>query len=134
MVSVAESSDRADVQLLVNKINEAWLKGRPQDLQEYFHPEIVIKGPGFEEMARGREACVRSYEDFTRQAKVREFKVSAVAVDLCSNTAVATCPWEITYEMKGQVYHESGQDLFVFTRNEGRWQVIWRAVLTSPPK
>ncbi len=63
---------------------------------------------------------------------MREFKESDPDIDLWGNTAVATYSWEITYEMNGQNYHESGQDLFVLTRDEDGWRAVWWAILPSP--
>jgi hypothetical protein len=76
---------------------------------------------------------VKSYEDFVQKSLVRNFKASEPEIDLWDSVAVASSPWTITYEMKGQVYQELGRDLFVLTRVDGRWPVIWRTVLLSPP-
>lgn len=131
MASRAERDAQKEIRLLLSKISEAWLKGRPEELNECFHNDMGIKGPGFQEMGRGKEVCVKSYEDFIRQATVREFKGSDPVIDLWESTAVATFSWEIVYEMSGQDYHESGHDLLVLTRDEGRWQAVWRAILPS---
>jgi hypothetical protein len=132
MVSPAEGDSRKEVQDLINRINEAWLGGRTGELNEYFHNDMVIRGPDLTELARGRETCVKSYEDFVQKSLVRNFKASEPEVDLWDSLAVATSSWAITYELQGQTYQELGRDLFVLTRAGGRWLVIWRAVLLSP--
>jgi len=132
MVSPAEGDSRKEVQDLINRINEAWLGGRTGELNEYFHNDMVIRGPDLTELARGRETCVKSYEDFVQKSQVRNFKASEAEVDFWDNSAVATYSWEISYEMQGKAYQELGRDLFVLTRSGGRWQVIWRAALLSP--
>ena len=114
------------------RINEAWLGGRTGELNEYFHNDMVIRGPDLTELARGRETCVKSYEDFVQKSLVRNFKASEPEVDLWDSLAAATSSWAITYEMQGQAYQELGRDLFVLTRAGRRWLVIWRAVLLSP--
>jgi hypothetical protein len=136
MPSGEETNDRDEIRLLLGKINDAWLKGIPDELPrvlgECFHDDMVVKGPDFQEAGRGKEACIRSYEDFLRQATVRECRLSEAAIDLSGNAAVATYSWEMTYGLGGQDYHESGHDLFVFTREDGKWLAVWRAVLVSP--
>jgi hypothetical protein len=134
MVSPAKENPQEEIQDLISKINQAWLGGRIGELHEYFHNDMVIRGPDFTKLARGRGACVKSYEDFIQKSLVRNFKASEPKVDVWDNSAVATCSWEITYEMQGQAYQEFGRDLFVLTRSGGRWQVIWRAVLLSPTR
>ena len=132
MVSPAEGDSRKEVHALINRINEAWLGGRTGELNEYFHNDMVIRGPDLTELARGRETCVKSYEDFVQKSLVRNFKASEPEVDLWDSLAVATYSWAITYEMQGKAYQEFGRDLFVLTRAGTRWLVIWRAILLSP--
>lgn len=131
MASASEQNDREEIRALVRKINEAWLAGRSDVLNQSFADDVVVRGPGFEVLGRGREACVKSYEDFIRQATVSEFKTLDPAIDLWGSTAVATSSWEIAYQMNGRDYHEFGHDLFVFAREDGRWWVVWRAVLPA---
>jgi hypothetical protein len=73
MASTAQANDHDEVRLLLGRINDAWLKGRPEDLasalNDCFHNDIVIKGPDFQELGRSKELCVKSYEDFLRQAR-----------------------------------------------------------------
>jgi hypothetical protein len=132
MVSKANGNSREEIQDLISRINEAWLSGRAGELKDYFHDDMVIRGPDLTELARGRQSCVKSYEDFVQKALVRNFKASQPEVDLGEDLAVATFSWEISYEMQGQAHQEVGHDLYVFTRVGAQWQVIWRAVLLSP--
>jgi hypothetical protein len=64
-----------EIRRLLERINDAWLKGRPERivpaLSECFHEEVVMRGPGLAEVGRGREICAKSYEDFVRSAIVR---------------------------------------------------------------
>lgn len=129
MVVLAKGNPRQEIQDLIRRINEAWLGGRTGELNEYFHDEMVIRGPDLIAHARGRQSCVKSYEDFVQKSQVRNFKASEAEVDLYDSLAVATCSWEISYEMQGQAHQEAGRDLFVLTCASGQWQVIWRAVL-----
>jgi ketosteroid isomerase-like protein len=128
----AEQLDQEQIRSLLSRINEAWLKGHTERLNEYFHDDVVVKGPDLQEMARGREACVKSYADFMRMAKVKEFQAFEPVIDLFGNVAVVTGPWKISYRMNDRDYHESGRDLLVLIREVGEWRVVWRAVLSSP--
>jgi len=121
---------RQEIQLLLRKINDAWLKGRPEDiphaLSACFHPDICIKGPGFQQLAKGRDACVQSYQEFLQQAAIKACTLSDPEVDVYGDTAVATFKWDMTYVLNGQEYRESGHDLFVLSRLDGQWLASWR--------
>jgi len=133
MANEQQVDEREEIRMLLGKISAAWRQGRLEELAEYFHDDMVIRGPELKEMGKGRDVCVGSYKDFLSQAKVQELKESDAEIDVWGTTAVASYAWEMQYEMGGESYHESGRDLFVFTRQEGEWLAVWRAVLVSPP-
>jgi uncharacterized protein (TIGR02246 family) len=133
MVPSAVPTEQEPIRQLVKRINQAWMQGRLEELNECFHENMVIVGPGFQAMGQGREACVRSYQEFLAAAVVHEYHEGEPAIDLWADTAVAVYGWEIVYEIKGQRSRESGQDLFVFARENGVWRAAWRAMLPSTP-
>src|SRR5579863_8753649 len=121
MADQKATKDGAEIQAILGRITAAWREGRVDELCQYFHPDVIVRGPGFELVARGRDACVNSYADFIRQAVVREFNAGEPSVDVMGQAAVAICPWEIAYEMQGQSYRESGHDVFILTLANGAW-------------
>jgi Domain of unknown function (DUF4440) len=131
-VPATGTDDRQAVTQLLRRINDAWLKGNPDDiertLEACFHDDIVIKSPRFEPLAKGKRACIASYVDFIRQAEIHDYRLDDPAIDLYGATAVATYLWEINYALDGVDYRESGHDLFVLIRADGRWQAVWRAI------
>jgi predicted enzyme related to lactoylglutathione lyase len=124
----AGQDDRGEIRLLLGRITAAWRQGRTEDLRDCFHEGMVIAPPGFRGRVEGRDACVRSYADFLAHATVREFKEAEPAIDVCGDTAVATCPWEMEWEAGGEVRRETGHDVFVLARREGKWLAVWRTV------
>lgn len=74
---------------------------------------MVIFGPDFRVRGEGREACVKSYEDFASQATVDEFKETDMVIDLWGDTAVVTYRFKVSYKINGQKNRDSGRDLFV---------------------
>src|SRR5258708_17848010 len=54
-----KQSQTNEITLLLRKINDAWLTGNPELLRDFFHDEIVVKGPECQDASRGKEACVQ---------------------------------------------------------------------------
>ena len=133
MPAPTQSDDRATLRNLVRDINLAWRSGHADDLNRYFHDDMVIVAPGFAQRVEGRAACVASYAEFVSQAKIREYRESEPAIDLWGNTAVTSFSWDIEYEMKGTVSRATGRDIFVFAREGGNWRAVWRTMLVDPP-
>jgi uncharacterized protein (TIGR02246 family) len=129
-------NSKGEVRALVGRINQAWLEGRPEDLpsalSECFSEDVVfVVGPAFKVVARGREACMAGYAAFVRRAKIDRCQLSDPEIEIADATAVASYGWEMVYMIDGEERRESGHDLFVFTRTDGMWRAVWRAILPS---
>jgi len=131
----ATSSDHEQVRLVLQRINDAWLRGAaeeiPEKLADCFHDQIAMQGPDFQVLAGDKAAFAKSYQTFVQQAKIQNCKLTDPQIHVAGDTAVATYAWEMTYEMNGQSYSESGHDLFAFTRQDGKWLAVWRLLLPS---
>jgi ketosteroid isomerase-like protein len=129
------ANDEAVIRDRLTRINEAWQHHRSDAmarvLSECFASDVVMRGPGFSLAGEGREAAVQSYVDFTNQAEVKAFNAEDPTIDVAGDTAVAQYQWQMTYVLAGQEYTDAGHDLFVFSRIDGSWLVVWRALLSS---
>lgn len=123
--------DRETIGQLLLQIHDAWRNGRTAELRGLFHEGMVIVPPALAGRIEGREAAIRSYDDFLGVASLDEYRESAPTIDVWGDTAVATFGWEMAWTMHGRSHREAGHDLFVFTRRDGRWWAAWRTILPS---
>jgi uncharacterized protein (TIGR02246 family) len=131
-MSSASEQDKTEIRDLLRAINLAWRRGQVEQMRECFHPDAVIVAPGFRTRAQGREACLKSYQDFIDSTTVTQYGESAVTVDVWGDTAVASYHFEIAWDVKGQPFRDSGHDVFVFHREAGRWWAVWRTIISPP--
>jgi uncharacterized protein (TIGR02246 family) len=127
-------SDNHPVQSIIDKINAAWQHKAFDGLEDCFHKDAVIVGPGYAEFARGREKCAESYWEFATNAQVLSYSESAHVVQLRDTTAIYTFKWEMLYQRKDYQKRESGTDQLVFGLAAGRWQIVWRYVYFEESK
>jgi len=130
-VSSKQSSAVDEVRELIKRLNDAWVKGQPGQLASFFREDIVMMLSDFAQRTEGRDARVASYEDFCRQAAIIDFELAEPIIDVFGDTAVATYAYEIGYEMGGERFKDTGRDLFVFIRQNDRWQAVWRTMIIS---
>lgn len=129
-------TDRDEVRGVLRRLTEAWLTHPAEDIparmEGLWHPDavIVVVAAGAAEMARGAEACTRSYQDFVQQATVEDSRLSEPSVEVWGDTAVATGAWEMTYLLDGARATESGHETFVLVRTNGAWMIAWRAIMS----
>ena len=118
-----------EIKAAVKHLNEAWRAGRFEELEHYFHPDVVVAHPRFTKRMIGREALLASYKDFVSHATIDSFEPAEPQVDITGETAVSVCPWRIQYHFEGNRFDESGWDLMVWNLRAGRWIIVWRTVV-----
>jgi uncharacterized protein (TIGR02246 family) len=134
MTSSESARDAAEIWELVQHMNNAWAKGGPDELASFFHEDIVMVHPDFTQRTEGKAGCVASYEDFRKQAEILDFKISNPGIDVFGDTAITTYSYEIAYEMGGERFNDTGRDVFIFVRENGRWLAVWRTMIISQPE
>ena len=117
---------------VIAKIDAAWRMKQFDGLDECFHPDAVIVGPGYAKFARGGDKCAESYRDFATNAAVLTYSESSHALRIWGTTAVYTFAWEMQYQRHGGPRREAGTDQLVFEFDSGRWQVVWPYVFFEP--
>jgi hypothetical protein len=127
------TADQIAIRDLLSRISEAWLKQRGEamtaTLNECFAEDVVMRGPGFVFLGKGRDLAVQSYRDFVSQAEVKSCSLDEPEIDVAGDTATAHYKWAMAYVLNGQEYTEHGRDVFVFARREKKWLAVWRALL-----
>ncbi len=118
-----------EIRSLLEKVNQAWLNNQIEELENYFHRDIVIAQPGLRAHARGRQACISSYKEFVSRTITRNFDTSGYIIDVWGKIAVVSYRFVMDYELQGVLHHDSGTDLFVLIREEEKWLVVWRTII-----
>jgi hypothetical protein len=124
-----EESRRESAGAAMERINQAWLDGKIDDLGPMVHPEIVTVFPGFSGKMQGRDTFLAGFRNFCQSARIHEFREQDRQVDIAGNTAVVTFHYEMLYERLGERYRATGRDLWVLESEGSEWIAVWRAML-----
>jgi hypothetical protein len=62
-----------EIRKVIRTIDAAWKTKQFDGLEDCFHENAVIVGPGFVEFAIGRVKCAESYREFASNADVLEY-------------------------------------------------------------
>ncbi|HEY0786203.1 MAG TPA: nuclear transport factor 2 family protein [Acidobacteriaceae bacterium] len=121
------------VRHLVERINNAWFHRRGAEMREAISDsiaeDVVMRGPGFAFMGKGREFMLDSYRKFAVEAEIRDFSTRHFTGEISGDTAVVQYGWKMVYDLSEGEYTEQGHDLFVFARRQGKWLLVWRVLL-----
>lgn len=108
----------------VRALNDAWTKGKPEDLNNYFHERMVAITATDRERLEGRQACFTSWNNFTKAANIHHWKELEPRIQLYGNTAVVTYYFDMSFTMGGQTIDLGGRDMFVFVKEGGKWLAV----------
>ena len=119
--------DDPDAQQLwqtLRALNDAWTCGHPDDLIDYFHPDMVAVTPVARERLEGAAACIAGWKGFAEAAEIHHWRERNVKIQVYDDAAVASYEFDIAYSMGGRRFETGGRDLFFFVRENGRWWAV----------
>jgi general stress protein 26 len=98
-------------------------------LRPYFHDDMVMVSPGMGAHARGRDVCLRSYEDACSQMTFHKLDGSDEHIDVYGRMAVAHYKYDCVWEFQGKKFDDTGREILVFVRDDKDWQIAWRTLI-----
>ncbi|MGB2862492.1 MAG: nuclear transport factor 2 family protein [Sedimentisphaerales bacterium] len=118
-----------EIRQAVKDINEASRKGDIEALKHFCHKDVVIVPPGFVQRAEGRDTYLKSVEDFCAKGTFLEYKELSMKIDVFGDVAVVYYSYETKWKMEDKTFNETGNDVMVLNRTEGKWLLIWRTLI-----
>lgn len=108
----------------IRALNDAWTKGNPDTLAEYFHPQMLAVTPTDRLRREGAEQCIAGWRAFAEATHIHHWREVAPIIHVYGNAAVVSYYYDIAFDMGGQRFEEGGRDLFFLVRENGRWWAI----------
>ncbi len=124
MTEKFEDKTEEEVWQTLRALNDAWTKGNPADLVNYFHEHMVAITGTDRERIVGREACVNGWSAFANAAEIHSWKEINPKIQIYGNTAVVTYYFDMSFNMGGQEIEMGGRDMFVFVKEGGKWLAV----------
>ena len=129
-MSVSDKT-KNDIESIVREINRSWTQYQLDKLEKYFHSDMIIQGPAFQDSIKGSRNCVKHYEDFAANTKIKNYKDSEYIVNVWDKTAVVSYKFDIEFESDGEIRKESGHELYTFLREDNAWKAVWNTIVPS---
>ena len=113
-----------DILEFIKKMNECWTKGNPQELENYFHQNMIAITPTDKKRLDGKTACVNGWSAFAKNAKINLWKEYDHKIQIYGNTVVVTYYFDINFEMGNQKINMSGRDMITLVNENGKWWAV----------
>ncbi|MDD3517480.1 MAG: nuclear transport factor 2 family protein [Chromatiales bacterium] len=105
-------------------LNDAWTRGNPDRLTDYFHPCMVAVTATDRHRLDGGPACVAGWKAFAEAATIHHWREIDPVVHVYGDAAVVAYDFDMAFDMQGRTIHMGGRDLFFFVREAGRWWAV----------
>jgi hypothetical protein len=124
MADVFDDPLKQEVWITLRALNDAWTKGNPDDLAQYFHRDMVAFTATDRHRLNGRENCLDSWRRFSNSVRIIHWTEVEPAIQVYGNSAVATYYFDMSFSAGGQIIELGGRDMFFFAKEDGRWWAV----------
>src|ERR1035437_5555629 len=119
-----ETTVQQEIWATVRALNDAWTKGNPDTLADYFHPQMLAITATDRLRRDGATECIAGWRAFAEAARIHHWQERDPLIRGFGDAAVVTYYYDISFEMGGQRFDEGGRDMFFFIRENGRWWTV----------
>jgi ketosteroid isomerase-like protein len=129
------SDAKTEIWEAIRASNARWVGGEPAGVGPLFHEDVMMASTHGQPIMQGRDAMIRSFEEYCARATTNEFDELDHAVHVFGDTAIVSYRFRVCYEVEGTHRDETGRELLVFTRTSEGWRAVWRMQLPAamPP-
>jgi len=124
MNTANEDTVKQEIWETVCALNDAWTKGNPDELSNYFHPNMVIITPNSKHRIEGACACIADWKPFAEKTKIHSWKEIDPVIHVYDQAAVISYYYEIVYELSDQLTKSEGRTMFFFVKENDKWLAV----------
>jgi uncharacterized protein (TIGR02246 family) len=118
--------DKQEIDQLVRKLQDTWLEHRVDELESFYHENVVFFSPGNGKRTAGQQAMIESYRKFLSSSTNHNFQIMDLQIDVFGTTAIAIVTFEISYQSQDKNYDEQDNDIMILNNAEANWKIVWR--------
>ncbi|MDR2711186.1 MAG: nuclear transport factor 2 family protein [Burkholderiales bacterium] len=115
---------KQEIWATVRAMNDAWTKGNPNDLSQFFHRDMIAITPSDRNRLDGGVACVAGWKRFCDAAKIYRWEELNPVIHVYGNSAVVAYNFEMSVNMGGNTITLGGRDMFFFAKEGEKWWAV----------
>lgn len=118
--------NKKEVINFVKEMNNVWaVNNNPDDLINYFHPNISQVMPASAFRISGRDNVIKTFKDYLDLVSIKKFESDSFEVEIISdNFAVCSYKYRIVQQSDVETSEHSGMDILTLNKSDNRWKVV----------
>ncbi len=127
------TDEQMEIWNLIRESNRAWVAGAVHELSSLFDERAAVVLPGFTGRLEGRQAIVKSYEEYVHHARTHAFEELEHSVDVFGDVAMVAYRFSVRYTLlaEDQEREDTGEEILMLRRGPEGWKVLWRTQLVD---
>lgn len=122
---------KKDIEQLILTFNEGWTKGHLKVVAALLHEEVIFVAPDLKTQISGKDACLKTIEEYNQNAQTKHFEVVRQHIHLWDDTAVVDLEYDVEYVLNETTYREKGKEFWTLNRGPDTWKIVWRAMVNN---
>jgi len=119
-----DDSIKQEIWATVRAMNDAWTKGNPDDLAQFFHRDMVAITATERNRLNGGAACIAGWKGFANAAHIHRWVEIDPVIHVYGNSAVVAYNFDMSFDMGGQTINMGGRDMFFFVKENDKWWAV----------
>lgn len=115
---------KQEIWATVRAMNDAWTKGNPDDLANFFHRDMVAFTATNRNRLDSGAACAAGWKGFSNAARIHRWEEIDPVINVYGDSAVVSYYFDISFDMSGQTISMGGRDMFFFVKEGDRWWAV----------
>ena len=115
---------KQEIWATVRAMNDAWTKGNPDELAQFFHRDMVAITPTDRHRRDSGAACIAGWKDFCAAARIHRWEELDPVIHVYGDSAVVAYYFDMTFDMGGNTVNLGGRDMFFFVKEGGAWWAV----------
>ncbi|ABD71173.1 hypothetical protein Rfer_3466 [Rhodoferax ferrireducens T118] len=115
---------KQEIWATLRALNDAWTQGDPDDLVNYFHPNMVAITATDRLRRDGAAECLAGWKGFAEATQIHHWEEIDPVIHVYGDAAVVAYYFDMSFTMGGQTINMGGRDMFFFAREKGRWWAV----------
>lgn len=115
---------KQEIWITVRALNDAWTKGNPDDLVNYFHRDMIAITATDRYRREGRAMCLEGWKGFAQAATIHCWEEIDPVIHVYGDSAVVAYNFDMSFDMGGHKVDLGGRDMFFFVKENGQWWAV----------
>lgn len=126
---MTNTQTQQQIEAFVTAFNEASLYSKIEVIEASLHEEVVFVYGNFAGEIKGKEACLKSIEEYWEMGKTLAYEMQELKYWQWDDVVQLKFDYEVSYQISEDSHREKGTEVWTVKQEGGSWKMLWRGLI-----